>query len=133
MSKKSLAIPATAAIGLLLTACSDPIVGDWELRYLNGERWPISGTDDGCTYRISIIFEIDDDLDTKYIAKTSDSCYGDYSYIFRGETEVEKPRKEYEISIFDEAFDEIFECKLEDDELKCDDLTYNDRYEFERK
>ena len=77
---------------------------------------------------------VDEDLDVTYIAKTSDTCYGDYTYVFRGEVEVEDKRKKYEIEFFDEAYDSIFECELDDDdELQCDDLEYDDRYEFERK
>jgi hypothetical protein len=134
MSKRPILFPAVAAMSLWLTACTDPIVGDWELRFLAGERWPVSGTDEGCSYRDSLTWEIDEDLDVKFIANTSDTCYGDYTYIFRGEVEVEDKRKKYKIEFFDEAYDSIFECELDDDdELQCDDLEYDGRYEFERK
>lgn len=134
MNKKHIIIPAVATMSLWLTACTDPIVGDWELRFLDGERFPVSGSYDGCSYQISVMWEIDEDLEVKYLAKTSDTCYGDYTYVFRGEAEVEDKRKKYEIQFFDESYDSIFECELDEgDELQCDDLEYDDRHEFERR
>ncbi|MCH9688422.1 MAG: hypothetical protein K0V04_43730 [Deltaproteobacteria bacterium] len=140
MDKKRIIIPATAAIGLLLTACADPIVGEWELRSLNGQRWPDVYNYDGCTYRATMEADVDEDLDVRLVQTYTnsgdcDGYDGVYTYIYSGDVDVEDKRKKYEITLFADYDSLLLDCKLDKrkDELECDDIEHNDQYKWERK
>lgn len=112
-------IPSLGLVGGALPACSDPIIGDWEVTRIKGKALPITYTDDGVTYSISAAMKVEDDGDVDfeftYSARGSGQSYSK-SFVKAGSWD-KVGRRAYEIEFGNDELD----CTIADGELECDD------------
>ena len=119
-------IPLITAVGAVLPACSDPIIGEWEVTRYKSKVFPKSETNsDGTvsTYSADLVFEADGDME--FIKTyTESSAGGDVlatkSYRYLGSWAAEGGRT-YKIS--GEDIGATLTCGIDANELECDDTT----------
>lgn len=128
MSDRRFAIPL-ATIGLGLgAACTDPIVGDWELTEVDGQDVPLTETYNEFGYELTVTKEaqlrVDKSLEATMEIEFSEEGEDGYSYhhtyTYKGGVEKGPDRADYKIDL--DAVEGLdFTCTLDESELDCED------------
>lgn len=119
-------IPLITAVGAVLPACSDPIIGEWEVTRYKSKVFPKSDSNsDGSTgtYSADLIFEEDGDfefLKTYTLTNTDGDVLETKSYRYLGSWAAEGGRT-YKIS--GEEIGATLTCGIDANELECDDTA----------
>ncbi|MFK7928471.1 MAG: hypothetical protein AB8H79_09780 [Myxococcota bacterium] len=124
-------IPLITAVGAVLPACSEPVLGQWEVTRLKSKVLPKSNTySDGTigTKTAQLNFEADGDAEfikTSETTKTDGTVLETKAYRYLGSWTAEGGRT-YEIKL-PEWDDNALDCSIQDDELECDDAVTGER------
>lgn len=113
-------IPAIAAVGAVLPACTDPLVGEWEVTRYKSKVLPIVKTDSDAIYTYAMKLKFEEDGDAELIkSKTiTGAKTGNYAYSYFGSWQAES-RGDYRISL-DDLTSATLRCVISASELECD-------------
>jgi len=125
-------IPLITAVGAVLPACSDPLVGAWEVTRFKSKVLPKSNTyADGTTgtKTVQLNFEADGDVELVKMYVSTDPggrVLDSKANRYLGSWVAEGGRT-YEITL-DEWEDNAIDCSIQAKELECDDAVTGERY-----